>query len=84
MCRAVTEHGAHLGIALDGDADRLIMADESGQIIDGDQIMGLIAASWAEAGLLRGKTLITTVMSNLGLEHYLGGIGVSMHTDPGR
>ena len=79
MCCAVTEHGAHLGIALDGDADRLIMADESGQIIDGDQIMGLIAASWAEAGLLRGKTLITTVMSNLGLEHYLGGIGVSMH-----
>ena len=79
MCRAVTEHGAHLGIALDGDADRLIMADESGQIIDGDQIMGLIAASWAEAGLLRGKTLITTVMSNLGLENYLGGIGVSMH-----
>ena len=50
MCCAVTEHGAHLGIALDGDADRLIMADESGQIIDGDQIMGLIAASWAEAG----------------------------------
>ncbi|MEO9900946.1 phosphoglucosamine mutase [Nisaea sp.] len=79
MCRAVTEHGAHLGIALDGDADRLIMADESGRIIDGDQIMGLIAASWAEAGLLRGKALITTVMSNLGLEQYLEGIGVSMH-----
>ena len=79
MCRAVTEHGAHLGIALDGDADRLIMADESGQIINGDQIMGLIAASWAKAGLLRGKTLITTVMSNLGLEQYLDGIGVSMH-----
>ncbi|WP_323796329.1 phosphoglucosamine mutase [Nisaea sp.] len=79
MCKAVTENGAHLGIALDGDADRLIMADEHGRIIDGDQIMGLIATSWAEAGLLRGKALVTTVMSNLGLEQYLEGIGVAMH-----
>ena len=79
MCTAVTESGAHLGIALDGDADRLIMADERGRIIDGDQIMGLIATSWAEAGLLRGKALITTVMSNLGLEKHLESIGVAMH-----
>ena len=79
MCAAVTETGAHLGIALDGDADRLIMADEQGRIIDGDQIMGLIATSWAEAGLLRGKALVSTVMSNLGLEKYLDSIGVAMH-----
>ncbi|MEQ8333211.1 phosphoglucosamine mutase [Nisaea sp.] len=79
MCAAVTENGAHLGIALDGDADRLIMADEQGRIIDGDQIMGLIATSWADAGLLRGKALVSTVMSNLGLEKHLESIGVAMH-----
>jgi len=78
MCNAVVKNGAHLGIALDGDADRLIMADERGRIIDGDQIMGLIATSWAEAGLLRGGALVTTVMSNLGLEKYLAGRGIGM------
>ncbi|MBK4215209.1 phosphoglucosamine mutase [Paracoccus caeni] len=68
---AVLEHGAHLGISLDGDADRVIIIDEKGRIADGDQIMALMAARWAEQGRLQGDALVATVMSNLGLEHYL-------------
>src|SRR3546814_17968833 len=67
-----------LGIALDGDADRLIVVDEKGQIVDGDQIMALIAANWARAGTLRGGGLVATVMSNLGLERFLGGQGIAL------
>jgi phosphoglucosamine mutase len=78
MQARVIAEGADLGIALDGDADRVIMADERGQLIDGDQIMGLIAASWAEDGRLRGGGLVTTVMSNMGLERFLRGQGLSM------
>lgn len=70
--------GADIGIALDGDADRLIMADEQGRIIDGDQLMGLITRSWHEAGTLQGNGLVATVMSNLGLERYLEGRGLHM------
>ena len=75
---AVAMHGAHLGISLDGDADRVIIADEHGHIIDGDQIMALIAKEWALNGLLQGNGIVTTVMSNIGLENYLAGEGLSM------
>src|ERR1700722_19750146 len=71
MQEAVLLHQADAGIALDGDADRLIMADENGKRIDGDQLMALIAHSWAKAGRLKGGALVATVMSNLGMERYL-------------
>lgn len=74
----VVASGADIGIALDGDADRLIVVDEKGQIIDGDQIMALIGASWAKAGTLRGGGLVATVMSNLGLERFLNGQGIDL------
>lgn len=68
---AVLAHHADLGIALDGDADRLMMVDETGATIDGDQLLALIATSWAEDGDLRGGGIVATHMSNLGLERYL-------------
>ena len=68
LCALVAEHNADLGIALDGDGDRLIMVDERGEIIDGDQVLGLIGQSWQESGQLRGDGIVATVMSNLGLE----------------
>ena len=71
LCRAVVEHGADLGIALDGDADRMLLADETGHLVDGDQIIGLIARSWANAGRLASSSIVTTVMSNMGLERFL-------------
>ena len=81
---SVLKHGADLGICLDGDADRVAIVDEKGQIADGDQVMGLIAARWAKSGNLRGGALVTTVMSNLGLEQWLEGQGIGMHrTDVG-
>ena len=81
---SVLKYGADLGICLDGDADRVAIVDEKGQIADGDQIMGLIASRWARSGNLRGGALITTVMSNLGLEQWLEGQGIGMHrTDVG-
>ncbi len=79
LCEAVLEHGAHIGIALDGDADRVILADERGEIIDGDQILALIARDMHEAGSLRGGGIVATVMSNLGLERFLGGLGLGLH-----
>lgn len=78
LCEAVLEHGADIGIALDGDADRVILADERGEIIDGDQILGLIARDMAESGTLRGKGIVATVMSNLGLERFLAGLGLAL------
>ena len=81
---SVLRYGADLGICLDGDADRVAIVDEKGQIADGDQVMGLIAARWAKSGNLRGGALVTTVMSNLGLEQWLEGQGIGMHrTDVG-
>jgi phosphoglucosamine mutase len=71
MQTAVREAGADFGIALDGDADRVIAADERGEILDGDQMMALVARSWRDAGRLRGGAVVATVMSNLGLERYL-------------
>ncbi len=73
MCAKVRELRADIGIALDGDADRVIIADDKGQVVDGDQLMALIASSWARRGELRGGGLVATVMSNLGLERYLAG-----------
>ena len=76
---AVVQHGADMGICLDGDADRVMIIDENGQVADGDQIMALMASRWAADGTLKGDTLVATVMSNLGLEHYLQGQGLSLH-----
>ncbi|MET0246651.1 MAG: phosphoglucosamine mutase, partial [Sphingomonas sp.] len=70
--------GAAIGIALDGDPDRLIVVDENGQVIDGDQLMALIAGGWARQGRLRGGGLVATVMSNLGLERHLTSQGLGM------
>jgi phosphoglucosamine mutase len=75
---AVRSHGAHLGIALDGDADRLILIDERGDVVDGDAVMALAALDLREHGLLRGDTVVATVMSNLGLEHALSRAGIRL------
>ncbi len=74
----VVASGADIGIALDGDADRLIVVDEAGTIIDGDQIMALIGSDWARRGTLRGGAVVATVMSNLGLERMLAGQGIDL------
>jgi phosphoglucosamine mutase len=71
LCNKVRETRADFGIALDGDADRVVMADEKGQVIDGDQILALIAKSWSKKGKLKGGGVVGTVMSNAGLDHYL-------------
>ena len=76
--KRVVDEGADLGIALDGDADRLIVIDEKGQKVDGDQIMALIGSRWAKKGLLRGGGVVATVMSNLGLERFLEGQGLEL------
>ena len=77
-CEAVVSHGAHVGICLDGDADRLIIIDEKGKVADGDQIMGLMASRWSREGSLTGNALVATVMSNLGLERFLQGQGIGL------
>ncbi|MCZ4280803.1 phosphoglucosamine mutase [Kiloniella laminariae] len=82
MRETVVAHGADLGIALDGDADRLILADEHGQIVDGDQVMALIAKTLNEAGQLKGGGVVATVMSNMGLERYLNGLGLDLIRTP--
>jgi phosphoglucosamine mutase len=82
MQEQVVVHGADLGLALDGDADRLIVADETGAVIDGDQLMALVARSWSEAGRLAKAGIVATVMSNLGLERFLGGLGLSLVRTP--
>ena len=76
--RAVREHGADIGISLDGDADRVMVVDETGVVADGDQIMALLAARWAESGRLRGGALVATVMSNLGLERFMQARGLRL------
>jgi phosphoglucosamine mutase len=79
MCAAVREHGADVGIALDGDADRVVLADERGELIDGDQILALLANSWQAEATLRGDGVVATTMSNLGLERYLQHRGLKLH-----
>lgn len=78
LIEAVKTYRADIGIALDGDADRLIVVDETGQIVDGDQIMALIALDWAAHGLLAGGGVVATVMSNLGLERRLAAEGLTL------
>ena len=78
----VLETGADLGIALDGDADRVILIDEKGKVADGDQIMALLASLAKKYGRLRGDTLVATVMSNLGLERFLKGQGIDLLRTP--
>jgi phosphoglucosamine mutase len=79
LSKKVHEVRADIGIALDGDADRVLIVDENGTVIDGDQLMAVIADSWATDGLLKGDGIVATVMSNLGLERYLNGRGLDLH-----
>ena len=78
LSRKVREMRADIGIALDGDADRVIIADEHGAVIDGDQLMAVIARSWHRDGRLEGNGLVATVMSNLGLERFLAGENLAL------
>ena len=78
MCQMVREHGADIGIALDGDADRVLIADETGNLLDGDLLMAIVAESWQRREKLIGGGIVATVMSNLGLEHYLRDIGLTL------
>ena len=78
----VVAHGADVGICLDGDADRVVIIDETGQVADGDQIMALMAARWADESRLNHGTLVATVMSNLGLERFLQGRGLRLERTP--
>ncbi|USU03532.1 phosphoglucosamine mutase [Sphingomonadaceae bacterium OTU29MARTA1] len=78
LSETVVASGADIGIALDGDADRLIIVDEHGKVVDGDQLMATIAGSWARAGRLSGGGLVATVMSNLGLERHLSAQGLGL------
>ena len=79
LCEAVVKHKAHLGIALDGDADRLVMCDENGVLLDGDALMAMVATYWQQSGQLRGGGIVATDMSNMGLEHYLKSLGLALH-----
>lgn len=78
LCAAVVAHEADIGIALDGDADRLLIADEQGRLIDGDQILALIARSWSRQGRLSANKVVATVMSNMGLARCLEGLGLEL------
>jgi phosphoglucosamine mutase len=78
MCAKVREMRADFGIALDGDADRVVMADEKGDFIDGDQILALIAGSWSKNGKLKGGGIVGTVMSNAGLDRFLAGMKLKL------
>ncbi|MCF6443786.1 phosphoglucosamine mutase [Nereida sp. MMG025] len=75
---AVVAHGADVGICLDGDADRVMIIDETGKVADGDQLMALMASAWAADGRLQGGTLVATVMSNLGLERFMQSKGLHL------
>jgi phosphoglucosamine mutase len=82
LVAAVKEYRADIGIALDGDADRLLICDERGQIVDGDQIMALIAQAWLSQDRLRGGGVVATVMSNLGLERFMTERGLTLERTP--
>jgi len=82
MCQAVRRHGADLGIALDGDADRVVMATEQGKLLDGDHLMAIAAAFMTKNRLLRRRTVVATVMSNLGLEHALQEMSIHLVRTP--
>jgi phosphoglucosamine mutase len=82
LIRKVSEVRADIGIALDGDADRVVIVDETGRITDGDQLMAVIAESWLKRGRLAGGGIVATVMSNLGLERYLEGLELGLARTP--
>lgn len=82
LCRKVRQVGANIGIALDGDADRVIIADENGTIIDGDQLLAAIAEAWVADKRLSGNGVVATVMSNLGLERFLQGLDLTLERTP--
>jgi len=82
LCKKVREMRADIGIALDGDADRVLIIDEKGQEIDGDQLLATVAQSWQARGLLAGGGIVATVMSNLGLERYLNGLDLTLARTP--
>jgi len=82
LMEKVRELRADIGIALDGDADRVVIVDEKGRLVDGDQIMAVIAESWLKSGRLVGGGIVGTVMSNLGLERYLNGLGLTLARTP--
>ncbi len=79
LAQRVVDESADIGVALDGDADRLVVVDEHGRTVDGDQLLGVIAESWAAEGRLTGGGVAVSVMSNLGLERYLSSIGIAVH-----
>jgi phosphoglucosamine mutase len=78
VCAEVLKRGAAIGIALDGDADRVIIVDEKGQVVDGDQVLAMCARQMLSDGTLRGRTVVATVMSNLGLERGLARVGAKL------
>jgi phosphoglucosamine mutase len=78
LSEKVRELRADIGIALDGDADRVVVLDETGRVVDGDQLLALIATAWAESGQLTGGGIVATVMSNLGLERHLASRGLKL------
>ncbi|WP_088345890.1 MULTISPECIES: phosphoglucosamine mutase [Rhodomicrobium] len=82
LCRKVRQVGAHIGVALDGDADRVIIVDETGAIVDGDQLLAVIAQSWLADKRLVGNGVVATVMSNLGLERFLNGMNLDLLRTP--
>ena len=82
LSEAVVANKADIGIALDGDADRVILVDEGGHVIDGDQLMALISKSWTAQGRVANGCLVSTVMSNLGLERFVNSLGVDLHRTP--
>jgi len=82
LARKVHEVRADVGIALDGDADRVVIIDEKGEEVDGDQLMAVVASYWKEEERLAGNGIVATIMSNLGLERFLGGIGLSLARTP--
>ena len=82
LCQKVREMRADIGIALDGDADRVIIADERGRVIDGDQLLAVIAESWKNDGRLTVNGIVATVMSNLGMERYLQKLGIALARTP--
>ena len=82
LAELVRERRADLGIALDGDADRLVLIDNEGEVVDGDQILALIARSWHQQGRLRGDAVVATVMSNMGLERFLAARGLQLLRTP--
>jgi phosphoglucosamine mutase len=82
MAKAVWDYRADIGIALDGDADRLVICDEHGNVVDGDQIMAIIAGAWAAEDRLKGGGVVATVMSNLGLERFMDARGLKLERTP--